>query len=71
MYDVDEQKASLRRFRTAALLAVVIPAALLAAGCSSAAATDGLCAPATAPDAACPRLTGARQHPIAGFDLTT
>jgi hypothetical protein len=39
----------------------------------AAAATDGLCAPAaaTAPDAACPRLTGARQHPIAGFDLTT
>ena len=35
MYDVDEQKASLRRFGKAALLAVVIPAALLAAGCSS------------------------------------
>jgi len=40
---------------------------LLAAG-PAAAATGGLCAPATAtaPDAACPRLTGARQHPIAG-----
>jgi hypothetical protein len=39
----------------------------------AAAATDGRCAaaPATAADAACPRLTGARQHPIAGIDLTT
>jgi hypothetical protein len=33
----------------------------------AAAATNGRCAPdpATATDAACPRLTGARQHPIA------
>src|SRR5258708_5388610 len=34
MYDLGEQKASLRRFRKAALLAVVIPAALLAAVCA-------------------------------------
>ena len=34
MYDVTEQRACLRRLRNAALLAVVIPAALVA-GCSS------------------------------------